>query len=159
MKKLLTLSVFLLVSTAIFSQGLFHKVNPDIFKNTNKNLGLTSETIKGSWQWCLDGTINVALFMWNKDTKNLDAQPPIIGIGPAIGYQHFVPRSITDPTPVNNYGISAAAILTKPFFFGLQANIWQYFKFGLAYIPNPPTNDTHFGIFFGGGITFNDPQH
>jgi hypothetical protein len=83
-------------------------------------------------------------------------------IGPAIGYQKFIPKSDLDPTPVNVYGVSLGVALGSTVYNPqlaeakalLAVNLWEYFRFGITYSVNPVPDMAKVGVFFGGGITF-----
>jgi hypothetical protein len=150
MKKLIFL-LLLLIPLAGFSQGLFKPIAP--FPFSTENIKLTTPVIKYKWQWRIDGTIQLSEVVYNKVLKELQTNP-VFGIGPAIGIDHFVPKSDLDPTAFNNYGFSAAVLLGDKMKFALQANIMQYFKFGITITPNPAKDISRFGLFLGGGITF-----
>ena len=170
MKKLIVLILLASFTLAGFSQGLFKQVAPFATKAENKYIELPYPSlyykvgeipITQKLEWRFDATQAFADINRNTVTKEL-ITTAVSFIGPAIGYQHFVPKSVLDPTPVNNYGISAGIALGETIYnpeltklkFTLAANIWQYFKFGGTYTPNPLPDLSKFGFFFGGGITF-----
>jgi hypothetical protein len=151
MKKLIFL-LLLLLPVIGFSQGLFKPVPSNMF--WARSFATPQVTaVQGQWYWRFDATVSLSEVMYNKVTKSLETSF-VGGIGPAIGYQHFIPKSSTDPTPFNNYGISAALLMGERAKIALQANIMQYFKFGITYTPNPLPDMFQVGLFFGGGITF-----
>jgi hypothetical protein len=172
MKKLTTilfLSTFALTASAQVKQGLFRPVNQDMFltrtisvnKNNSFELKDTPVVNPTSFVFRFDATIVVEEVTINKVTKDLIVTP-FSAVGPAIGIQHYVQKSSTDGTPVNNYGASIGLAIGKTVYEPnlaeakviLALNIWQYFKFGGTYTFNPPTDIGHIGFFFGGGITF-----
>jgi hypothetical protein len=153
MKKLIFL-LLLCIPVAGFSQGLFKPVSSDMFQVRHLTAPEGAAIVPQSqWQWRFDATVSLSEVMYNKVTKALETSF-VGGIGPAIGYQHFVPTSSIDPTPFNNYGISAALLMGERAKIALQANIMQYFKFGITYTLNPLPDMFVIGLFFGGGITF-----
>jgi len=162
MKKLIILVLLASLTFAGFSQGLLKTV--PLFPTKAENdrlmlLGVTPITHKIVVR--LDATIVVAEVNQNKVTKAW-SPTPLSAIGPAIGFQSYIPTSATDPTPINNYGASLGLALGKTIYNPnlaeakavLAINIWQYFKFGGTYTFNPPTDIAKLGFFFGGGITF-----
>jgi hypothetical protein len=146
MKKLIIILI-LAIGSICAAQSPFKPV-PDLFGTKGLKAGGTYSIL-----WRFDATIQLTEVIQNKITKDFD-QFVTVGVGPAFGLQHFVPKSSTDPTPFNNYGLSIGALLGQQFKFVLQANLMQYFKFGVAFTPNPLTDLSHFGLFFGTGITF-----
>jgi hypothetical protein len=163
MKKLI-ISLFLIVlGTVGFSQGLLNHVNSSIFAVDQKALpagkmllALPNGTsiLAGAWEWNFDGTVQLSEINYDKVAKNLVTNA-VFGVGPCVGYQHYIPTSATDPTPFNNYGFGAGALLGEKFKFIVQANILQYFKFGVTITPHPLPNLGVVGVFAGAGITFN----
>jgi len=170
MKKLITLLLFVALTVTGFSQGLFKPVALFATKAENKYIELPYPSlyykvgeipITQKWVWRFDATLAIVELNYNKDTKQF-VSTAFSAVGPAIGYQHFVPTSATDPTPFNNYGVSAAFLLGENIYnpelakikLALVANVMQYFKFGLTYTPKPIVNLSPLGFFFGGGITF-----
>ena len=161
MKKLIVIFTFAMFTIAMNAQYLFHEVTPAIFK-VDKTLSLNKPTLKltngttilaGVWEWKFDGTVNLAEVDYNKDTKTLVTNA-VFGVGPAIGYQHYVPTSASDPTPFNNYGFGAGVLLGEKFKFVLQVNVMQYFKFGVTVTPHSDAGIIPVGGFVGAGITF-----
>jgi hypothetical protein len=141
------------------AQGMFHKVTPAIFKiDKVTSFSNGSTMLTGVWKWRIDGTFVLDENVYHKDIKAW-VSSPFSAVGPAVGYQHYVPASSIDPTPVNNYGVSAGVALgtdiLKPDFSSvklvLQGNIWQYLKGGFTFTLN---NRNWFGYFLGTGITF-----
>lgn len=170
MKKLITLILFATISVAVFSQGLFKPVTSFSTKAENKYIEspypslyykIGEIPITQKWIWRFDATIAIVELNYNKDTKQF-VSTAFSAVGPAIGYQHFVPTSADDPTPFNNYGVSAAFLLGENIYnpelakikLALVANIMQYFKFGVTYTPKPVVSLSPVGFFFGGGVTF-----
>lgn len=170
MKKLIVLILFASLTLAGFSQGLFKPVDLFATKAENKYIELPYPSlyykvgeipITHKIVVRLDATIVVAEVNYNKVTKSW-SPTPLSAIGPAIGFQSYIPTSATDPTPVNNYGASLGLALGKTVYdpqlaeakIVLAINIWQYFKFGGTYTFNPPTDIAALGVWFGGGITF-----
>lgn len=162
MKKLIISLLFIVTTTIGFSQGLFHPV-PN-FPDAQQKRDLMAKgivPIDHEWVWRFDASIAFTELNYNKSTKEL-VSTAFSAVGPAVGYQHFVARSNTDPTPFNNYGFSAAVLLGTSIYepdlaqvkFAIQANIMQYLKFGVTINPKPAENMSVFGMFFGGGITF-----
>jgi len=162
MKKLITLILFASLTFALNAQGLLKTV--PLFPTKTENdklisLGVTPITHKIVVR--LDATIVVAEVNYNKAAK-VYLPTPFSAIGPAIGFQSYIPTSTTDGTPINNYGASLGLALGKTIYDPnlaeakavLAINIWQYFKFGGTYTFNPPTDIAKLGFFFGGGITF-----
>jgi hypothetical protein len=162
MKKLIVLLFFASLTFAVSAQGLFKPVTlfPTQVEN-NRKLSVGEVPLTQKWVWRFDASIAIVELNYNKDSKQFVSNT-FSAIGPAIGYQHFVPTSSTDPAPFNNYGFSAAVLLGKNIYdpnlasikVAVVANIMQYFKFGLTYTPNPSQYISPFGGFFGGGITF-----
>lgn len=148
MRKVFISLFFVALTVTGFSQGLFHKVESFPVKGNTKEV-----TLNQKWEWRFDGTISLSEVLYNKDTKAFETNL-VVGIGPAIGYQHYVPTSAADPTPFNNYGVSAALLLGDKMKIALQMNLMQYFRFGLTYTPKASTGIFPIGAFFGGGITF-----
>lgn len=159
-----------IIMIAVILSGISVVSSAQLFKPTAPFPSATERTamvIKGimpemqKWEWKLDASIDVVEFNYDKDLKQLVSKE-FSAIGPAIGYQHFVPTSDTDPTAFNNYGFSAAFLLGQSIYnpdlaaakIALQANLMQYFKFGVTYTIRTPTTISHLGVFFGGGITF-----
>lgn len=170
MKKLIVLLIFACFTFTGFSQGLFKPVAPFATKAENKYIELPYPSlyykvgeipITHKIVVRLDATIVIAEVNYNKVDK-IWSPTPFSAIGPAIGFQSYIPTSAIDPTPVNNYGASLGLALGKSVYDPqlaeakavLAINIWQYFKFGGTYTFNPPTDIAKLGFFFGGGITF-----
>ena len=162
MKKLIVLFLLVSLTFAGKSQGLFKPVplfTTQVENNHKVSLGEVPVTQK--WVWRFDASIAIVELNYNKDTKQFISNS-FSAVGPAIGYQHFVPTSAVDPTPFNNYGASFAFLLGENIYnpelakikLALVANIMQYFKLGVTYTPKPVVNLSPFGFFFGGGITF-----
>jgi hypothetical protein len=165
----MVLIAFCLTGFSQVKQGLFRTVNQDMFMkrtisdiNTPNPKVTTTYTINPvSWIVRLDATMAVKEINYNKVTGESKITEASF-IGPAIGFQHFVPTSTTDGTPYNNYGASLGLALGKTIFQPnlaeakavLAFNLFQYFKFGGTYTFNPPTDIRHLGYFIGGGITF-----
>jgi hypothetical protein len=162
MKKLIILVLLASLTFAGFSQGLLKPVAlfPTKAEN-NYRVSLGEAPITHKIVVRLDATIVVAEVNYNKVTKAY-LPTAFSAIGPAIGFQSYIPTSATDPTPINNYGASLGLALGKTIYNPnlaeakavLAINIWQYFKFGGTYTFNPPTDIAKLGFFFGGGITF-----
>jgi len=154
MKKLIFL-LLLLIPGTIYSQGLFRPVSDDMFSQpmTYTFMAPMAEVpvIKSAWKARIDGTIQLSEVLYNKALKQLESNT-VLGIGPAIGMQHYVPDA--EGKPFNNYGFGAGVLLGEQMKFVLQANLMQYFKFGLTVTPKPRTDIFPVGLFFGGGITF-----
>jgi hypothetical protein len=128
-------------------------VKQTVDKVTNLNVQVVSTS--GAWYWELDGAVDLAEINYNTLLKELvPSGVHTIGIGPCIGYQHYVPTSTMDPTPKNNYGFAGGVLLGNRFKIVLQANIWQYLKGGITITPNPAANIFPVGFFIGTGITF-----
>jgi len=162
MKKLIVILFIACFTLAGFSQGLFKTVPlfPTQKENAYKVL-LGEEPITHKILVRLDATIVFAEVNQNKITKAW-SPTPFSAIGPAIGFHSYVPKSVIDPTPVENYGASLGLALGKTIYnpqlaeakVVLAINVWEYFKFGGTYTFNPPTDIAKLGFFFGGGITF-----
>jgi hypothetical protein len=162
MKKIFVFLIFACFALVLTAQNPFKPVS--LFptqEETDNLISLGLEPITGKWALRFDATQVFAEVNRNAVTKEL-VTTAFSGIGPAIGYQHFIPTSATDPTPKNNYGVSAGLTLGDNIFnpdlnkikVVLAANVWQYFKFGIAYTPKPLPDLSKMGFFFGGGITF-----
>lgn len=152
MKRLILITISLFLALAINAQGLFKPV--PMFSHTQKeNLlkGLNLDDFK--WQMRFDATIQLNENLYNKDLKKLETKMAA-GIGFAIGFQHYVPKSDIDPTPVNNYGFSVGLLNQDQLKIIGQVNIWQYIKFGPTFTPNQPLPYSKLGFFIGTGITF-----
>jgi hypothetical protein len=140
---------------------LLHPVRSDLFVSKDKALNLKEGTTTQTWQWRFDASIALAEMNYNKVTKKLTTTT-LSAVGPAIGYQHYVPTSATDPTPFNNYGFGVAVLVGTSIYepdissvkIALQANIMQFLKFGATITPKPLQDISPFGFFFGTGITF-----
>lgn len=162
MKKLIVILILSCFTFTGFSQGLFKPVtlfSTQVENDRKVRLGEIPVTQK--WVWRFDASIAIVELNYNKDTKQF-ISTAFSAVGPAIGYQHFVPTSAVDPTPFNNYGISAAFLLGENIYnpelakikLALVANVMQYFRFGVTYTPKPLFYLSPVGFFFGGGITF-----
>jgi hypothetical protein len=156
MKKLITLLLFAFLAIALSAQGPFKPV--PLFPTVKEkqlaiDKGLTFVTTQTQIRF--DAVIDVAEVNYDKELKTLvPSGVRTFGVGPAIGFQHYVPKSATDPTPVNNYGFAAGILLGDRFKFVAQANIWQLIKFGVIVTPHPAVNIFPIGVFLGTGITF-----
>lgn len=158
MKKLFVMFFLVSISLAMASQSPFKPVSsfPD-----KKLLKLGETPVTHKWLWRFDATMVIAEVNRNIVTKEW-IQTSFSAVGPSIGYQKFVPKSDIDPTPVNVYGIAAGVALGASIYDPqlaqakviLAGNLWEYFKFGLTYSINPPTDIAKVGFFAGGGITF-----
>lgn len=170
MKKIIVILFLACVTLTGFSQGLFKPVALFSTKVESKYIETPCPSfyykvgeapVTQKWVWRFDATIALVELNYNKDTKQF-ISTAFSAVGPAIGYQHFVPTSATDPTPFNNYGASFAFLLGENIYnpdlakikLALVANVMQYFKFGLTYTPKPVVNLNPLGFFFGGGVTF-----
>lgn len=162
MKKLIVLFLFVSLAFAGKSQGLLKTVVPfPTQKENNRRVSLGEVPITHKIVFRLDATMAVKEVNINKVTKE-SIITDVSFIGPAVGFQSYVPTSATDGTPVNNYGASLGLALGRTVYQPnlaelktvLAINIWQYFKFGGTYTLNPPTDIRHLGYFVGGGITF-----
>jgi hypothetical protein len=164
MKKLLLSLAFIVVTTVGYSQ-LFKPV-PDFMSPKEKSDLMTKgHSVKDyeqpSWRWRFDASISIVELNYNTSTKKLLSNT-FSAVGPAVGYQHYVPTSSTDPTPFNNYGVSAAILFGESVYepdlasvkIAIVANVMQYLKFGLTITPKPAEDISVIGLFFGGGITF-----
>lgn len=162
MKKLITFFLFASLTLAVSAQGLFKPVS--LFPTQAENryrVSIGDIPVTQKWVWRFDATITIVELNYNKDSKQF-ISTAFSAVGPAIGYQHFVPTSAVDPTPFNNFGVSAAFLLGENIYnpelakikLALVANVMQYFKFGLTYTPKPVFYLSPLGFFFGGGITF-----
>jgi hypothetical protein len=162
MKKLGIFLVFILLASGLQAQGVLRPVPrfPDSSeKRDMTEKGIIPATSKKVWRF--DASIAIVELSYDKDTKKVLANS-FSAVGPAFGLQNYVPTSATDPTPFNNWGVSGAFLLGKSIYepdlaaakVAIVVNIMQYFKFGTTYTFNTPTNVSHFGVFFGGGITF-----
>lgn len=153
MKKLIII-LFLVAITAAGNAQVFKTIKPFPTVAERKTMAMNGEKpINYKFEWRLDATISIAEAVWHTDTKDWSTEQ-VVGFGPAFGIQKYVPKSDTDPTPVNVYGASAAILMGNTTKIALQINLWQYFKFGGTWAPKPLENIGHFGLFFGGGITF-----
>lgn len=157
--KILILAVLLSgIGLSANTQGLFKPV--PLFPTTQTvdrttHLNVQAISTSQSWFWRFDGAIDLAEINYNTVLKTLvPSGVETIGVGPCIGYQHFVPTSATDPTPINNYGFAGGVLFGDRFKFILQANIWQYLKFGVTVTPHPAVNIFPVAAFVGTGITF-----
>ena len=165
MKKLSLIIIIALIGLSGFSQGLFHKVNSSIFTIQDKNytgqkylLSNGTSILSNKIVWRIDATIAIDENVYHKDTKEWVSNP-FGAIGPAIGIENYVPTSTTDPTPYNNWGVSAGIAagvnILKPDFSSvkivLQGNLLQFIKGGFTFTLN---NKNWFGYFIGTGITF-----
>jgi hypothetical protein len=154
MKKLITSLIFITVSVIGFSQGVFKPVSLFPTVNESRIMLANGETpITSKWETRFDATFQFAEVNYNKVLKYFETNM-VIGIGPAIGFQHYVPKSSIDPTPFNNYGFSGGTIFGEKFKFVLQANAMELFKAGVTITPNPMENLSIIGFFIGAGITF-----
>ena len=162
MKKLITLILFASLTFALNAQGLLKTVPLFPTKVENeKRVSLGEVPITHKILFRLDATMAVKEVNINKVTKE-SIVTDVSFIGPAVGFQSYIPTSATDGTPVNNYGASLGIALGRTIYQPnlaefktvLAINIWQYFRFGGTYTLNPPTDIRHLGYFVGGGITF-----
>lgn len=162
MKKLIVSLLFVIIPIIVFPQGLFRKV--ESFPTVKEKGDMISKGIipaSSKLVWRFDASIAIVELNYDKEAKKFLSNT-FSAVGPAIGVQNYVPTSVTDPTPFNNWGLSAAFLLGQSIYepdlaatkVALVANIMQYFKFGGTYTFNTPDNISHFGVFFGGGITF-----
>ena len=162
MKKIIVLLLFVSIVFTVNSQGLFKPVS--LFPSSAENAKLLKAgeaPITNKWAWRFDATQVFAEVNRNTLTKE-SFTTAFSAIGPAIGYQHFVPTSALDPTPLNNYGVSLGIAVGESIFnpeltklkLTLAGNLWEYFKFGLTYTPKPLQDIHPIGYFFGGGVTF-----
>lgn len=154
MKRVLFLLVLTLFSVGLMGQGLFRPV--PLFPMVKERGGTVYRVVNPKaiqMQFRLDATLSLAEAVWHKDTKTFETIFRV-GTGPAYGIQFYRPKSEIDPTPVNVFGASVGALLGDQFKAVLQLNVWQYFKFGGTFTPNPALNVGKIGFFFGGGITF-----
>jgi hypothetical protein len=156
MKKIVILLALICVTFSAFSQNIFRPVPADILKTRNKAAMLIGETgtADNTWIWRVDATFAFSESYKNKETNQMNTQV-VLGVGPAIGYQHLVAKSATDPTLVNNYGVSFGPLFGESVKLVLAGNLFQYFKFGATYTLNVPSTRGPWGFFVGGGITFN----
>jgi hypothetical protein len=160
MKKLIILLLLVGITLTGFSQGLFKPVTMTSGKVNNNNLSAIVPVTQ-KWAWRIDASVALVEINYNKDTKQFVSNS-FSAVGPAIGYQHYVVKAGEYPSPFNNYGFSAAALLGKSIYdpnlaefkVALVVNIMEYFKLGVTYTPNPATYISPVGFFFGGGITF-----
>ena len=166
MKKLSLIIIIVLIGLSGFSQGLLNKVTSDIFTIkdksllTNKVLALPNGTfvLPGVFKWRIDATLAFTENIYHKDTKEW-LSTPFSAVGPAISLQHFVPTSVTDLTPYNNWGVglglAAGVNILQPDFSYvkviLEGNILQYLRGGFTATFN---TKNWFGYFIGTGITF-----
>jgi hypothetical protein len=166
MKKLFVILLLATVTFAANAQGLFHKVTPAIFTVNQKALPLGktmllangTSILSGVTKWRIDATFAFSENIYHKDIKQWVSNP-FGAIGPAISLQHYVPTSITDPTPYNNWGIGAGVAagvnILQPSFssvkFIVEGNILQFIKGGFTATLN---TKNWFGYFVGTGITF-----
>ena len=108
------------------AQGLLKSVPMFPVKQTADRLtGLNykSTETSGAWFWEFDGAIDLAEVNYNTELKVLvPSSARTVGVGPCIGYQHFIPKSATDGTPVNNYGFAGGVLFGDKFKFVLQGN-------------------------------------
>lgn len=162
MKKLIVISILAIFSIASYSQvSLWKPVPKDLFKILNQNIKTGESVITHDWIWRLDATIIGNEQVYRKDLKQFTSVV-LSGVGPSIGYKHFVPTSASDPTPYCNFGVSAGVLLGTDIYtwnlssvkLALMANAFQFVKIGGAYTVNVPTNTSHFSIILGGSINF-----
>ena len=149
----------ILIGVSLNAQDIFKPMPKSLFAEQAKAKGV--EGAYSAWAWRFDASVAIAELNYNKETKQLVSNA-LSAVGPAIGIQHYVPTSATDPTPFNNYGVSAALLfgtnIYEPdlakFKVAVVANIMQYLKFGVTITPKPGENYSPIGLFFGGGVTF-----
>ncbi|MBK5202094.1 MAG: hypothetical protein JJE45_00030 [Prolixibacteraceae bacterium] len=161
MKKLIVLFLFVSLAFAGSAQIFKPVASFSTKAENNYKVSIGEIPITQKWEWRFDATQAFAEINRNTVTKEL-ITTAVSFIGPAIGYQHFVQKSLLDPTPVNNYGISMGVALGETIYnpelaklkFTLAGNLWQYFKVGGTFTPNPLPDMGKWGFFFGGGITF-----
>ena len=151
MRKLIIILIMAFFAITVRSQGLFHPVTTQVFNTTVNSVKAIVD--QSAWQWRFDATYVISQQLYNKDTKTLEASFKG-GVGPAISYQHYVPKSATDPTPVNNYGVGLGFLVGDKFTIALQGNLWQYLKGGVTYTTGLTSNYFPIGFFVGTGITF-----
>ena len=151
MKKLILITMLAFFAIAVNAQGLFRPVTDQVFNTTTNSIKAIGD--QSAWAWRFDATFAISQQLYNKDTKELEASFKG-GVGPFIGYQHFVPKSAIDPTPVNNYGVGLGFLVGDKFTIALQGNLWQYLKGGITYTTGLPDNYFPLGFFVGTGITF-----
>ena len=151
MRKLIIILIMAFFAITVRSQGLFHPVTTQVFNTTVNSVKAIVD--QSAWQWRFDATYAISQQLYNKDTKTLEASFKG-GVGPAISYQHYVTKSATDPTPVNNYGFGFGVLVGDKVTLALQGNLWQYLKGGVTYTVSLPSNYFPIGFFVGTGITF-----
>jgi len=168
MKKLIfvcAMLAFTLAATAQESLKSFHpfrSIEPFPYINPERNMVYLSAIERPfKWAWRFDATMAIAEVTRNLITKEW-VTTGFSAVGPAIGVQKLIPRSITDPTPVNVFGASLGLALGKNILEPnvaelktiLALNIWEYLKLGGTFTANPPPDVGKLGFFVGGGITF-----
>jgi hypothetical protein len=77
--------------------------------------------------WISRPAVNIVAAKWwiDKDTKKIDFAP-FSAIAVGIGWEHYVPTSVTDPTPYNDYGFNGLLC------FGENICIGATFNYNLA---------------------------
>jgi hypothetical protein len=157
MKKLIVSLLLISLSVITFSQGVFRPVPADLFKANDKALNLKAGTTTHVILWRFDATVvaQEVIFGPGKEvtSKTLSA------VGPGFGAQWYVPKSDTDPTPYNIFGISGAILLGTNIYqpelesikIAVLANAFQFFTAGVAYTPNAANK---FSLLLGGQIKF-----
>ena len=158
MKKLFLVLSLLMLAVFCQAQSIWKPVPVDLFKAINGNLKAGTAPVTGTWIWRFEANVNLAGYQWDKATKSL-VPMSCVGVGPGVGYKHYIPTSATDPTPYENYGFGAAVLfgadINNPdlskLMIAVEADLFQYLKFGISIAPNATD---HFGIFLGTGITF-----
>jgi hypothetical protein len=156
-KKLIIVCMFLAFGLANAQVSLFKPVPKDLFSNALYKVTANPQ----EWIWRFDATVIGDEQIYHKDTKQFTSLV-LSAVGPAIGYKHFVPTSLTDPTPYCNFGVSAALLLGTDIYnaslssmkIGLFLNAFQFVKIGGAYTLNVPTNVSHLSIVVGGSVNF-----
>jgi len=170
MKKILILVAMLTITLTSYSQESlrsFHPFRtvepfPVIDQGQGRSMVYSDVTEKPfKWAWRFDATMAVQEVTRNTITKEWTTTT-FSAIGPAIGVQKLIPRSKTDPTPVNVFGASLGLALGRNILEPnvaelkgiLALSIWEYLKLGGTYTANPPPDIGKLGFFVGGGITF-----
>lgn len=104
MKKLLTLIILILCSSAIFAQSLFKPVPKDLFapkNNVNTIMGVAGAVVpQNASKWLLRAQVAITAIQINLksfETSNFS------NAGVGIGWQHYIPGELE---PFNDYGFN-----------------------------------------------------
>ena len=161
MKKTIILFVFLIIGISLQAQSFWRKLPENYFSTPSVVLKAGEVPASHAWLWRFDATFIGVEQVYDKSTKQFSSVA-LSGVGPSVGYKHYIPTSDTDPTPYCNFGISAGVLL------GADINSWElssakialminalnWVKVGGAYTVHVPGELSHFSFILGGSIEF-----